>query len=614
MKRNKNILSTRKIKLYQANSKIIKFFRRNPVIACEDLLGIKLLDFQKWIIQEAWNKPMVLMACSRNAGKSFLGAIIIILKAVLYENQSIYIVAPVGDQSKELFNKIEEIVLNIGKTASSIDSLKDIVMNEVVKSPSCKTGFSHPQSGFHVEFYNGSEIYSLNGNPDNNRSKRATLVFFDECGFMSEEAIAATEAFATQDSNFKTSIKKDFNIKAQRKKCPTQLIYASSASDVDTTFFKHYKNFAKQMFLGNPDFFCCDIPCEVPLKPTMDGELYPPLLTQAKIDSAMKANRDKAMREYYNKFTKDGGESQIVKWGAIRRNETLLLPELHYTNGGKYVLAFDPARINDCSIIGVMKIIEDPNIGYYGEIVNITNLIDIASKKGYKMTSQEQIKSLKDSILSYNGDAPDYENIEALLIDPGAGGGGINVFGDALLEDWVDDKGITHRGLIDKDYDIYKGFEDRYPNAITDKLRFLSPTKYRTQMVDEFIELMGLDLIKFTKEYSGNGYITLEKEKSGKADEKEIELIKKHLSLEEEISLINIDIAKTEITSIHKFENAEKTKYSYALSKEKERTMNDDRFYVIIMLAHYLYGLRRSNITRKKTKPINMSGYLSLWN
>ena len=42
--------------------------------------------------------------------------------------------------------------------------------------------------------------------------------------------------------------------------------------------------------------------------------------------------------------------------------------------------------------------------------------------------------------------------------------------------------------------------------------------------------------------------------------------------------------------------------------------MNDDRFYVIIMLAHYLYGLRRSNITRKKTKPINMSGYLSLWN
>lgn len=39
LKRNKNILSTRKIELYEANSKIIKFWRRNPIIACEDLLG-----------------------------------------------------------------------------------------------------------------------------------------------------------------------------------------------------------------------------------------------------------------------------------------------------------------------------------------------------------------------------------------------------------------------------------------------------------------------------------------------------------------------------------------------------------------------------------------------
>ena len=89
-KRSKNILSSRKIELYKANSKIIKFLRRNPVIACEELLGIKLLDVQKYIIQEAWNKPMVLLACSRNAGKSFIGAIIIVLKAVLYENQSFF--------------------------------------------------------------------------------------------------------------------------------------------------------------------------------------------------------------------------------------------------------------------------------------------------------------------------------------------------------------------------------------------------------------------------------------------------------------------------------------------------------------------------------------------
>lgn len=598
-KRSKDILSTRKIELYKANSKIIKFLRRNPIIACEELLGIKLLDAQKWMLQESWNKPMVLWACSRSAGKSFLGAIIIILKAILFENQSIYIAAPVGEQSKELFTKIEEIVLGIGKTASSIDSLKDIAMNEVVKSPACKTGFSHAQSGFNVGFYNGSEIFSLNGNPDNNRSKRATLVFFDESGFMSEEAISIMEAFAAQDSNFKTSTDKKFNIKAQRKKCPTQLIYASSASDVDTTFFKHYKNFAKQMFAGNTDFFCCDIPCDIPLNPTMDGEPYPPLLTQSKVDSAMKANREKALREYYNKFTKDGGVTQIVKWGTIRRNETLILPELHYKDGCKYALAFDPSRINDNSIIEAMKIIYDKNIGYYGEIVNCTNLIDIASKKGYKMTSQEQLNILRETLLNYNGNNPDYENIMALYIDPGAGGGGINVFGDGLLEDWYDKKGNKHRGLLDSEYELYQGFDSKYPNAITDKLKFISPKKYRTQMVDEFIELMNLDLIKFTKEYSGNGFVTLSREKKT-GDKIDIELYKQSLSMEEEIALLNMDILKTEITSIHKFENAEKTSKSYALPKDKERIMNDDRFYTIIMLAHFLYDLRRQNLVNQQ--------------
>lgn len=40
----KNILlSSRKQELYQKNAEIIKFYRRNPIIACEDLLGIKLL-------------------------------------------------------------------------------------------------------------------------------------------------------------------------------------------------------------------------------------------------------------------------------------------------------------------------------------------------------------------------------------------------------------------------------------------------------------------------------------------------------------------------------------------------------------------------------------------
>lgn len=63
---------------------------------------------------------------------------------------------------------------------------------------------------------------------------------------------------------------------------------------------------------------------------------------------------------------------------------------------------------------------------------------------------------------------------------------------------------------------------------------------------------------------------------------------------------------KAEITSIYKTENQEKTSVSYALSKEKENKMHDDRFYVAILLAHRLYEIRRSSSIRsKKSSNIN---------
>ena len=245
-----------------------------------------------------------------------------ILKAVLYENQAIYIVSSVGDQSKETFTKIEEIVLRIGKTAASIDSLQDIVEKETVKSHNNKTGFQHNPSGFHVSFYNGSEIFTLNGNPDNNRSRRATLVFFDEAAFSSDELISVCEAFATQNTEFKTSTNNSFNPETEKRKCPTQLIYASSQDDMNKMFYKHYKNFAKHMFAGDRDYFVADMICDCAITTYMNGKKYTPLLTKDKVEAAMKANPDKARREYYNQPTRDGGVNQIIKWGTIRRNES----------------------------------------------------------------------------------------------------------------------------------------------------------------------------------------------------------------------------------------------------------------------------------------------------
>ena len=50
----------------------------------------------------------------------------------------------------ETFNKIEEIVTRVGKTAASIRSLQDIAEKETVKSSTNKSGFSQNQIVFVV--------------------------------------------------------------------------------------------------------------------------------------------------------------------------------------------------------------------------------------------------------------------------------------------------------------------------------------------------------------------------------------------------------------------------------------------------------------------------------
>lgn len=191
-----------------------------------------------------------------------------------------------------------------------------------------------------------------------------------------------------------------------------------------------------------------------------------------------------------------------------------------------------------------------------------------------------------------------------MLIDAGSGGGGQSAYADRLLEDWKDAKGHKHCGLIDKDNELYSGYTKLYRNAI-DKLRLINPRTYRTQMVEEFIELFNLGVIRLPNEYNGQDFLRLPQ-----GEGKEDELY--YLSNEEKLSLNQIDLMKIEITSIHKMTNPEKTSVRYALPKEKENRLHDDRFYVMILLAHRLYELRREKAMRTRKKTTDISALLQM--
>ena len=113
------------------------------------------------------------------------------------------------------------------------------------------------------------------------------------------------------DSNFKLG--GDVDIAAIPKDFPHQLLYASSASSVDTAFFNKYRDFSKKMILGDPRYFVADINCDVVINTTFHGKPYASLLSRETVENEIRNNPEKAQREYYNKFSENGGANQIIK-------------------------------------------------------------------------------------------------------------------------------------------------------------------------------------------------------------------------------------------------------------------------------------------------------------
>ena len=517
-------MSARKLESLVYIARLQKYYQCNPVRFIDDFFNIELLDAQAYVVQRTWNCPNVLVLASRGFGKSTVIDLILMSKDMLFCNVWSYIASGSGSQAEETFTKLEQIAND------NIDEMKGstgyIFKQEVEINNAAGDGFSHGSNGFKYSLYNGSFTQTLNSNIDKKRGKRGSVIF-DECGFLSAEMLKVYGAFAAVNKNFASGKDRDghsidpIRLRTFAINLPNQKFYISSASSTDTEFYRLYREFSKKQLIGDRDYCVIQVDCEVVLKPTIRGEVVNALLTRSTIETEMRTNPEKARREYYCEFTSDAGLNAIIRRGVITRNSETRAPLLYNDTGNKkFVIAYDPARSRDNSVILVMEVYQSTNGEYKGRIVNCVNLLDVGKKIKSPMRTPDQIEYLKQLILDYNGDAPDYENILAVLIDAGSGGGGVNI-ADFLMEDWVDKKGRTHRGLIDKEYS--EEYVRRYPNAIN-KLRLISPAQYKSIIYEALIEMLDIDVISFTSDYDNKGYLTV-----FEADEKKLEKEKKRI-------------------------------------------------------------------------------------
>ncbi len=537
-------------------------------------------------------------------GKSTLSSPFIMTKMMLFPNFNSYILSITASQSQDTFLKMEAIAK---QQIESFCGLTNIFLGEVASNQVGHDGFIHSPQGFKCKLYNNSQVTTVSGEEDSIRGKRSNLNLYDESGWLSENYISTTKAFCTQDSSFKLGGDVDTNLLPDN--IPNQLLFCSSASGVDSQFFKNYKEWSKLMFAGSKDHFVADLNCEVVIGATLNGKkLNIPLLSRSKVDDELRNNNEKALREYFNKFDSDGGKQQPIKRATIIKNSKIRKPLL--CNEGNIrrhiVIAYDPAHDYDNSAVSVGEYIYDEQVGWKLIIQNCLTLMDVGKKNNKMMRTPEQVDYIKQMILDYNGKGfADYENIDYFMIDEGSGGGG-NLIPDYFMEDWKDKNGISHRGLID--FEKKPEFKSSYPNAV-DKLRMISPKKYRTEMYDDLIELLNLGLIEFTDTYDMKGYLNVQvegkeiEEKDEDTGEKKkvksIEYEKYKLSWDEELALKQIDIAKEELIATRRL--GDNINYKYDLPPDKKNKMHDDRSYTFAMLAWHLKNLRREGIISKKS-------------
>ena len=631
-------MSDRKLESLIHIAKIQKYYQCNPVRFIEDFFNITLLDAQAYIVQRTWNCPNVLVLASRAFGKSTVIDLILMAKDMLFCNVWTYIASGSGSQAEQTFMTLERLA-NDG-IAEMRNSTGYIFKNEIEIKNAAGDGFSHGSDGFKYSLYNQSFTQTLNSNIDKKRGMRGSVIF-DECGFLSEEMLEVYGAFAAVNKDFATG--RDRNGKAIdpvrlrtfATNIPNQKFYISSASSTDTKYYRLYREFAKKQLMGDRNYCVVQVSCDVVLKPTIKGEAVNALLKKSDIETAIKTNPEKARREYYCEFTSDAGNEAIIRRGVITRNSETRIPLLYNdTNDKKFVITYDPARNRDNSIITIMEIYLDGDGEYKGRIVNCVNMIDISTKRRTPMQTPDQVNYLRQLILDYNGDAPNYGNIETIMIDAGAGGAG-KVIADMLMQDWVDSNGVMHPGFIDKELDkqLDTGYVKKYPNAI-DKVRLMEPSKYKSLMYEAAIEMTNSNLINFTADYDNKGYITLflTDDKETRNVQKQIEerLKKENLSDDvyairlkeemkkssvvktkvvkldpyQEIALANIDAMKEELVNMRRIKR-DSGKDSFELIPEKVGRLHDDRSYTYVMCAFYLQETRLSKIRNRQRPDID---------
>ena len=566
--------------------RLIQWGRANPVQFIERVLGVPLMDYQRWLVSMTWVAEYAVWVCSRNAGKSFLLGNLLTARALLFPKQKIHIMSTGSRQANETFETMENIVK---RNVASLKTVNTVFIDELEKSNANTDGFTHnPKVGNECSLLNGSSIMSVVGTAKTVRGKRSTCNAYDEAGTIDKEFFDVTEPFMAQSAAFSMT-----DDSVNRKTLPTGVpnlrLYIGSASDTGSEFYVRYREGFKQMLSGNPRYFVADINCDIPMHPTRNGEPMEPLLDAGEIERKRRENEILANREYHNIFDRFNMEDALVSRADIRDASDAFVPHTRW--GGKkhkYVLCYDPASKSDNSPVLIGEVYKNDSGVWEGRVVNMVNLVTTYADGSHKpMRLDEQVAKMRSMIYDYNGreKGTPYENVMVLL-DAGVGGQAPSL-AQELVKDWVDENGVPHFGITDETYPDMVRWSEAFPHAVKEHFRLLEPRALRNKFFEAMREEIPSGHVRMTVAAPKFDILVIEGvDDKGKAYREE-----KKLGKDEMAAMIQIDLMKEEAVSIVRAKTPAGG-VTYGLPPEKKNKMHDDRVYVLAMFCWWVKQLQ----------------------
>lgn len=224
------------------------FYRANPQRFVADYFGIKLKLFQQFLLYCMMHNNFFMYISSRGQGKTFLSAIYVCVRAILYPGSKIIVAAGTRAQSREVIAKVGEII-----------SMAPMLKREI-------SYYSTSGEDPRVEFHGGSWIRTVTAN-DNARSRRANVLVIDEFRMVDESVLnTVIREFAIGSRQPRYLRKSKYAHMLERN----QEIYLSSAWYKFHWSFRKMGEYFETMSKGGRKFFVAGFPYQLTVRENLE--------------------------------------------------------------------------------------------------------------------------------------------------------------------------------------------------------------------------------------------------------------------------------------------------------------------------------------------------------